>query len=117
MATAAGVSAAIGAASIGADGVAAGADGAVSPPSPAISAMTVPTATPSVPSAILILAIVPSSRASTSITALSVSISAMTSPERISSPSLTSHLANLPSVIVGESAGMVTVAVILLLLR
>src|SRR3546814_17298268 len=47
-----------------------------------------------------------SSTASTSIVALSVSISAMTSPELTSSPSLTSHLASLPSVIVGERAGI-----------
>src|SRR4051794_40317192 len=39
--------------------------------------------------------------------ALSVSISAMTSPEETVSPSLTCHLASLPSSIVGERAGMV----------
>src|SRR5690606_268371 len=39
--------------------------------------------------------------------ALSVSISAMTSPEETLSPSLTCHLASLPSSMVGESAGMV----------
>ena len=38
--------------------------------------------------------------------ALSVSISARTSPELTASPSLTAHLASLPSVMVGESAGM-----------
>src|SRR3546814_8217203 len=47
-----------------------------------------------------------SSDLSSSIVALSVSISAMTSPELTSSPSLTSHLASLPSVIVGERAGI-----------
>src|SRR5438067_5972056 len=48
----------------------------------------------------------PSSTASNSIVALSVSISASTSPEWTSSPSLTSHLASLPSSMVGDSAGM-----------
>ena len=38
--------------------------------------------------------------------ALSVSISATTSPAEISSPSALSHLANLPSVMVGERAGI-----------
>src|SRR6185295_1352192 len=51
---------------------------------------------------------VPSSVASTSIVALSVSISAMTSPDLTSSPSFLSHLARLPFSIVGESAGMST---------
>jgi len=48
----------------------------------------------------------PSSTASNSIVALSVSISARISPDFTESPSLTSHLASLPSSIVGESAGM-----------
>src|SRR5665213_1330491 len=48
----------------------------------------------------------PSSTASNSIVALSVSISARMSPDFTVSPSLTSHLASLPSSIVGESAGM-----------
>ena len=47
-----------------------------------------------------------SSSASTSIVALSVSISARMSPEETSSPSLTSHLASVPSSIVGDRAGM-----------
>src|SRR5690606_38983587 len=51
----------------------------------------------------------PSSAASTSMVALSVSISAITSPALTWSPSLTSHLASVPSVIVGESAGMAMV--------
>ena len=50
----------------------------------------------------------PSSMASTSIVALSVSISAMTSPVLTASPSLFSHLARLPFSIVGDSAGMST---------
>ena len=52
------------------------------------------------------LAIVPSSTASNSIVALSVSISAMMSPERTVSPTLISHLASVPSSIVGDSAGI-----------
>src|SRR5262245_46480110 len=46
--------------------------------------------------------------ASTSIVALSVSISAMTSPALTLSPSLLSHLARLPFSIVGDSAGIST---------
>src|SRR5215212_7129716 len=49
---------------------------------------------------------VPSSTASTSIVALSVSISAMMSPDLTVSPSFFSHLARLPFSIVGDSAGM-----------
>jgi hypothetical protein len=41
-----------------------------------------------------------------SIVALSVSISAMTSPEWISSPSFLSQRVTAPSVIVGDSAGI-----------
>src|ERR1700733_13250543 len=48
----------------------------------------------------------PSSTASTSMVALSVSISASTSPEVTWSPSFLSHLASLPSVMVGDSAGI-----------
>ena len=76
-------------------------------PSPARIAITELTLTPSVPAGTTIFAIVPSSTASTSMVALSVSISAITSPEETVSPSLTSHLARLPSSIVGDSAGMV----------
>src|SRR5690606_37425139 len=67
---------------------------------------TVPTFTLSVPSATRIFAIVPSSTASNSIVALSVSISAMMSPDLTTSPSLTSHLASVPSSMVGDSAGI-----------
>src|SRR5580704_16536318 len=54
----------------------------------------------------MIFAITPSSTASYSIVALSVSISAMTSPVLTASPSFLSHLARLPFSIVGDSAGM-----------
>ena len=64
------------------------------------------TATPSVPSAIRILPSRPSSTASISMVALSVSISASTSPALTGSPSRFSQRARLPSVIVGESAGI-----------
>src|SRR3546814_9463372 len=77
-----------------------------SSPSSSSTAMTWLTGTPSVPSATRIFPILPSSTASTSMVALSVSISAMTSPELISSPSFTSHLASVPSVMVGDSAGI-----------
>src|SRR5690606_32280254 len=88
---------------------AAHADAAPSTPSPsaASTAMTALTFTPSVPAGTTSFATVPSSTASTSIVALSVSISAITSPGETLSPSLTSHLARLPSSIVGERAGMV----------
>ena len=64
------------------------------------------TATLSVPSGITIFPNVPESTASTSIVALSVSISARTSPGSTLSPSPLCHLARLPSVMVGESAGI-----------
>jgi hypothetical protein len=79
-----------------------------SSPSPAITAITVPTFTPSVPSATRIWLTTPSSTASNSIVALSVSISASRSPDLTSSPSLTSHLASVPSSIVGERAGILS---------
>src|SRR5205085_9738449 len=66
------------------------------------------TATSAVPSGIRIRPSVPSSTASTSIVALSVSISAMTSPALTLSPSLLIHLARLPFSIVGERAGIST---------
>ena len=96
-------------------GVSAGAGAAagVSPMSSALSpssrrtAITSFTFTPSEPSATTILPTVPSSTASTSIVALSVSISAITSPEETVSPSLISHLASVPSSMVGDSAGIV----------
>ena len=64
------------------------------------------TGTSAVPSATRISPTVPSSTASTSIVALSVSISATTSPDDTLSPGLTCHLARLPFSIVGESAGI-----------
>src|SRR5690606_30664086 len=75
-------------------------------PSSTSTAIGVLTATPWVPSAIRILPITPSSTASNSIVALSVSISARMSPDFTVSPSDTSHLASVPSSIVGESAGI-----------
>jgi hypothetical protein len=68
--------------------------------------MGVLTFTPSVPSAIRISVTLPESTLSTSIVALSVSISAKTSPGLTVSPCLTSHLESLPSSIVGERAGI-----------
>src|SRR5882724_7044629 len=79
-----------------------------SSPFPAITAIGVFTATWSVPSGITILARTPSSIASTSIVALSVSISASTSPALTASPSLLIQRAIFPSVIVGDSAGIRT---------
>ena len=91
----------------GGAGDAAGAGaGAAAWPSPFSTAIGVFTATPSVPSSIRICDSLPSSTASTSMVALSVSISAMTSPARTSSPTFFSHRASLPSVIVGDSAGI-----------
>ena len=77
-----------------------------SSPSSASTAMSWLTATSWVPSGTTILASVPSSIASYSIVALSVSISAMTSPGLTLSPSFLSHLARLPFSMVGDSAGM-----------
>ncbi len=77
-----------------------------SSPSSARTAMSVLTGTSWVPSGTTILASVPSSIASYSIVALSVSISAMTSPGLTLSPSFLSHLARLPFSIVGDSAGI-----------
>ena len=78
----------------------------MSSPSSAITAIGVLTATFSVPSGTRILASVPSSTASTSIVALSVSISAMMSPDFTASPSFFSHLARVPCSIVGDRAGI-----------
>src|SRR5690606_3416882 len=88
----------------GAGGVALIAD--LSSPSSSRIAITWLTGTSVVPSGTTILPIVPSSTASTSIVALSVSISAITSPDLTWSPSFLSHLARLPFSIVGDSAGM-----------
>ncbi len=90
---------------VGADDVTlSAADG--SSPSRSRTAIGSLTGTPSVPSAISSFPITPSSTASISIVALSVSISASRSPDFTSSPSFTSHLASVPSSIVGESAGI-----------
>ena len=75
-------------------------------PSPRITAIGVLTATSSVPAATSSFPTMPSSTASTSIVALSVSISARMVPDFTTSPSFTSHLASLPSSMVGESAGI-----------
>lgn len=66
-----------------------------------------PTRTPAVPSATNICARTPSSCASHSIVALSVSISASTSPAEITSPTAFFQATRVPSAIVGDSAGMV----------
>src|SRR6266481_4786309 len=77
-------------------------------PSARMVAIGVLTATSAVPSGIRILPSVPSSVASTSIVALSVSISAITSPDLIGSPSFFSHFERLPFSMVGDSAGIST---------
>src|SRR5690606_10075952 len=76
-------------------------------PSSSSTAITALTFTFSAPSPTRILPMMPSSTASTSMVALSVSISAITSPEETVSPSLTCHLARVPSSIVGDRAGIV----------
>ena len=75
-------------------------------PSSSKTAIALFTATFSVPSATKSLPMMPSSTASNSIVALSVSISASKSPEATASPSFTNHLASVPSSIVGDSAGI-----------
>src|SRR4051812_15693442 len=70
--------------------------------------MGVLTFTPSVPPGMRILPSTPSSTASTSIVALSVSISASTSPDFTWSPTFFIHLDSLPCSIVGDRAGMRT---------
>src|SRR6266403_1968849 len=72
-------------------------------PSARMVAIGVLTATSAVPSGISILPSVPSSVASTSMVALSVSISAITSPDLIASPSFFSHFERLPFSMVGDS--------------
>ena len=89
--------------------VAAAARAPASSPSSRRMAMGAPTGTFSVPSATRMRPSVPSSTASTSIVALSVSISAMTSPGATGSPSFLSQRAKVPDSIVGESAGMAMV--------
>src|SRR5512146_996614 len=75
-------------------------------PSPSSTAMGVFTFTPSLPSGTRILPMRPSSTASNSMVALSVSISARTSPDLTVSPSFTSQRASLPSSMVGDQAGI-----------
>ncbi|CAA9514554.1 MAG: hypothetical protein AVDCRST_MAG39-2202 [uncultured Sphingomonadaceae bacterium] len=82
------------------------ADVDASSPSPARSAITVPTFTPSEPSGINSFATVPSSTASNSIVALSVSTSARRSPATTLSPSFTAQRDKVPSSMVGDSAGI-----------
>src|SRR5262245_40873721 len=77
-----------------------------SSPSAASTAISWFTGTSAVPSGTTILASVPSSIASYSMVALSVSISAMTSPDFTLSPSRLSHLERLPFSMVGDSAGI-----------
>lgn len=79
---------------------------AASSPSPASTAMMVPTAT-ALPSSTASLAMVPSSKDWSSIVALSVSMSAITSPEETASPSLTYHFTTVPCSIVSDKRGMV----------
>jgi hypothetical protein len=74
----------------------------------AIMATRVPTLTPFDPSGRRILAMYPSSTDSKSTVALSVSTSARTSPGLTLSPSFFRHLARLPSFMVGDNAGMVS---------
>src|SRR5258708_6640423 len=77
-----------------------------SSPSAARTAMGALTATSAVPSGTRIFAITPSSIASYSMVALSVSISARMSPGLNWSPSVLSPLAMLPFSMVGDSAGI-----------
>ncbi len=95
---------AVGFSAVVADG--ASAIAVASSPSSNSTAIKSLTGTFSVPSATTSLPMRPSSTASSSIVALSVSISAIKSPERTSSPSFTNHLASVPSSMVGESAGI-----------
>ena len=67
---------------------------------------TVPTGRSCAPLGWEIFARKPSSMDSSAMVALSVSMSATTSPAAIASPSLIFHSAMFPWVIVGESAGM-----------
>ncbi len=89
-------------------GAAAGAASLTVSPSAASRRSAARPSRPSVPSGTRIFAILPSSTASNSIVALSVSISARMSPDFTSSPSLTSHFASVPSSIVGDKAGILS---------
>ena len=83
----------------------AGIRSAISSSAPAITPITVPTAAvPPAPTRIVRRR--PSPRATSSIVALSVSISARISPDETSSPSDLSHRTTWPSSIVGDSASM-----------
>mmetsp|Transcript_18700 Transcript_18700/g.52003 ORF Transcript_18700/g.52003 Transcript_18700/m.52003 type:complete len:231 (-) Transcript_18700:137-829(-) len=112
-----GVGAATGGAGVGsgaaaASGSAAGATkslkAATSSSSSTVTKMGVPTGTSSAPASFRILAMYPSSCASKSIDALSVSILAKASPAMNSLPSSRYHSAKVPWSMVGESAGMPT---------
>ena len=70
--------------------------------------ITSPTGTVA-PSSMLIFATVASSNTCTSMVALSVSTSAIASPEDTLSPSLTFHLSSVPSSMVSDRRGMVMV--------
>src|SRR4029079_9883744 len=78
---------------------------------PAMTASRVPTGDAS-PSFASRFRSTPSPRATSSITALSVSTSARTSPDFIWSPSFFSHCTRRPSSIVGESASITTLVAI-----
>src|SRR5208282_3874595 len=90
---------------MGGAGAGAAPDGTASPSSTRI-AIGALTAMFGEPSATRILPSTPSSTASTSMVALSVSISAITSPALMVSPSFFSQRASVPSVMVGLSAGI-----------
>ena len=77
----------------------------ISSPSTLSRAISVLTLIFSVPSLTSIFSTLPSSGDSSSIVALSVSISAKISPETTLSPSLTNHFTKLPVSIVGDKAG------------
>ena len=109
---------ALGASVFGASDFAGSAMGAAAAASSPLSrAIGVLTFTPSEPSGTRISSTTPSSTASTSMVALSVSISAITSPDETLSPFFTCHLASVPSSMVGESAGIRTSMDIFKLLR
>ena len=74
--------------------------------SPSRNAIGVLTFTSAVPSGISSLPTLPASTASTSMVALSVSTSQMTSPGLTCCPSRTRHLAILPLSMVGDSVGI-----------
>ena len=85
-------------------------------PSSKITAIISLTLTAAVPSLTRISPSTPSSIDSNSIVALSVSISAIISPAIMLSPTFLYHFATLPSVIVGDKAGIKIFIVIINLL-